>query len=131
MVIAEKSTEGLAANRGAGTRESDAVDQFVAEPLMVALAVIVNHELRESMPQVPLTERYEAVQALLFDRPNKPRPTKFSDTTGLRLTPSIARWIEVPSTEAPRPPRSQRAAQPHSPLVFPQSPQVSLHRQLT
>ena len=72
MVIAEKSTQTLAAaNGGAGARGSDDFDEFVAESLMVAFAVIVLHELRERMPQVPLTKRYEAVQAL-FDRANKP-----------------------------------------------------------
>jgi hypothetical protein len=39
---------------------------------MVALAVIVDYELRERMPQVQLAERDETVQALLFDRANKP-----------------------------------------------------------
>ena len=72
MVVAEKATETLSpANGDAGMRR-DTVDQFVAEPLMIALAVIVDHELREGMPQVPLTERDETVQTLLFDRPDKP-----------------------------------------------------------
>jgi hypothetical protein len=29
--------------------------------MMVAVAVIMHYELRQRMPQVPLTERYEAV----------------------------------------------------------------------
>jgi hypothetical protein len=39
----------------------------LAESVMVAFAVKVLHELRKPMPQLPLTKRYEAVQALLFD----------------------------------------------------------------
>jgi hypothetical protein len=46
--------------------------RLIAEPLMVAFAVIVDHELPQGTPQVLLTKRDEAVQAFLFDRPNKP-----------------------------------------------------------
>ena len=73
MVIAKKSTQTLATVNGAAwARQPDAVDELIAEALMVAFAVIVPHKLREGMPQVPFTEQYEAVQALRFDRPNKP-----------------------------------------------------------
>jgi hypothetical protein len=42
MVIAEKSTQTLAAANGrARTRGADAFDEFVAESLMVAFAVVV------------------------------------------------------------------------------------------
>src|SRR5262245_18039802 len=72
MVVAEKSTQALAAaNSCAGTRGVDAVDEFVAKSLMVAFTIGVSHELRQGTPQVPLTKRDEAVQALLFDRPNE------------------------------------------------------------
>jgi hypothetical protein len=41
MVIAQKCTQTLAAaSGGAGTRGSDAFDEFVAESLMVAFAVV-------------------------------------------------------------------------------------------
>jgi len=46
---------------------SNPVDQLVAETLMVAFAMIVNHELRQRPTEVPLTEGNHAVQALLFD----------------------------------------------------------------
>lgn len=72
MVIAEKSTQTLAAANGdARTRAADAFDEFVAESLTVAFAVVVGHELREGTPQVPITKRDQAVQAFLFDRANK------------------------------------------------------------
>jgi hypothetical protein len=90
MVIAEKSTQTLAAANGcARTRGSDVFDQFVAEPLMVAFAVIVDCEFRERMPRVPLTERYEAVQALLFDRPTKPLRMRVAIRVATGLPPSL------------------------------------------
>jgi hypothetical protein len=46
---------------------SNTVNQVVAEALMVALAMIVNHELCERPTEVPLTQRNDPVQAFLFD----------------------------------------------------------------
>jgi hypothetical protein len=71
MGVAEKATQTLSpANGDAGIRRHS-VDQFVAEPLMIAFAVVVDHDLRERMPQVPLTDRDETIQALFFDRPDE------------------------------------------------------------
>jgi hypothetical protein len=44
-----------------------AVDQFIAEALMVALAMIVGHELGERATEMPLTERNHVVRAFLFE----------------------------------------------------------------
>jgi hypothetical protein len=68
VVEAEKATEALTPPNSAGvTCVWVAVDQFIAEALMVALAMIVGHELGERPTEMPLTERNHAVQAFLFD----------------------------------------------------------------
>jgi hypothetical protein len=43
------------------------INQFVAEPLMVAFAMIVNKALGEGTTEVPLPQWNKAVQAFLFD----------------------------------------------------------------
>ena len=48
------------------------INQLVAEALMVAFAVVVEHELGERPTEVPLTQPNDPVQAFLFDRANKP-----------------------------------------------------------
>jgi hypothetical protein len=48
------------------------INQFVAEPLMVAFAMIVNKERGEGTTEVPRPQWNTAVQACLFDRANKP-----------------------------------------------------------
>jgi hypothetical protein len=68
VVEAEKATEALTPPNCTGVPCIwVAVDQFIAEALMVALAMIVRHELGERATEMPLTERNHAVQALLFD----------------------------------------------------------------
>jgi hypothetical protein len=46
---------------------SNTIDQLVAEALMVAFAVVVDHEFRDRTTEVPLTQRYDPLQAFLFD----------------------------------------------------------------
>ena len=66
MVVAEKAADTLKPLNAAGvTRVSDTIDQFVVEALMVAFAVIVNHELRERTTEMPFTEWNHAIQAFL------------------------------------------------------------------
>jgi hypothetical protein len=48
-------------------RVSNTLNQVVAETLMIALAMMVDDELRKHTTEVPLTERNHAVQALLLD----------------------------------------------------------------
>ena len=73
MVITEETTHPLAAPHAAAPRLNlHAVDQFVAKPLMVALGMVMDHEVGERAPEVPLTQRNQPIQAFLFDRPNKP-----------------------------------------------------------
>ena len=48
-----------------------AVDQLVAKALMVALAMVMDHEVGERPSEVPLTQRNQPIQTLLFDGPNK------------------------------------------------------------
>ncbi len=69
MAMAEQATQTLAANGVCGSRGSHDFDEFIAEPLMVASAVIVLHELRERMPQVPLTERRTVPELRFAARP--------------------------------------------------------------
>jgi hypothetical protein len=64
VVVVEKATDALRApNAAAVMLASTTVDQFVAEPLMIALAMIVDEELGERTAEMPLTNRNEAVQA--------------------------------------------------------------------
>jgi hypothetical protein len=51
---------------------SNIVDEFVAAPLMMAFAMIVDKELGEGPTEVPLPQENKTVQACLFDRANKP-----------------------------------------------------------
>ena len=68
IVVAEKATDALAPpNPPAGMLASNTIDQLVAEALMVAVAVVVDDELRERTTEVPLTQRYDPLQAFLFD----------------------------------------------------------------
>jgi len=68
VVEAEKATDALTPPNSAGVKcVWVAVDQFIAEALMVALAMIVDYELGERATEMALTERNHAVQAFLFD----------------------------------------------------------------
>jgi hypothetical protein len=72
IVITEKATHALTSPNAAAVRVNcDAIDQFVTNPLMVAFAVIMDHVFGERTAEVPLAQRYEAVQTFLFDRPDK------------------------------------------------------------
>jgi hypothetical protein len=56
------------AGRGLGRR---LVNELIADPLVVALPVIVVDELTYQVAKVPLTQRQDPIQAFLFDRPHK------------------------------------------------------------
>jgi hypothetical protein len=48
------------------------VNQFVVEPLMIPLAMIVGHEFRDSPAVMTFSERNQAVQTfLLIERTNR------------------------------------------------------------
>jgi hypothetical protein len=49
-----------------------AVDQPIAQPLVVPLQVVVGRVLRDRQPQVPFADRHDPGQALLLDRPDEP-----------------------------------------------------------
>ena len=106
IVITEEATHPLAPPNAAVLRLNlHAVDQFIAEALMVALAMIVGHELGERATEMPLTERNHPIQAFLFDGPNKPlrmriavrRPKRCLDDAHTR------RLEQIPNREAPLP----------------------------
>jgi hypothetical protein len=68
VVVAEKTTDAVTPpNRAGVMRGSDTVDQLIAEALMVAFAMIVDHELRERPTEMRLTKRNQAVQAFVFN----------------------------------------------------------------
>jgi hypothetical protein len=72
IVITEKATHPLAAPHAPALRPNlRSVDQFVAKPLVVALAMVVEHEVGERTPEVPFTQRNHPIQAFLFDGPNE------------------------------------------------------------
>jgi hypothetical protein len=75
IVIAEEATHPLAAPHAAVLRLNvHAVDHLVAKPLIFALAMVVDHEVGEHTPEVPLTQRNHPIQAFPFDGPNKAFP---------------------------------------------------------
>jgi hypothetical protein len=58
VVAAEKATDPLAPSNPPSTNlVSTTIDQLVTEALMVAFAVVVDHELRERATEVVLTQR--------------------------------------------------------------------------
>ena len=67
VVVAEKSTDArVPANGTVGVLRWRVIDELVVESLVVPLTVIVCYELGKRPPQVPLTERDDAIQAFLF-----------------------------------------------------------------
>ena len=71
--IVAKTTDALTPLHAAAVRSAfNTINQFVAEPLMVAFAMIVNKELGEDTTEVPLPQWNTAVQASLLDSANKP-----------------------------------------------------------
>ena len=66
MVIAQQPAQPLAAaNLGARAPARFRCDQVVAEPLMVALPVVVRYELVEHSDQAPFAEKNQAIETLL------------------------------------------------------------------
>jgi hypothetical protein len=47
------------------------VDQLIGEPLVIPLAVVMGDEFSQSPTKMPLAERGESIQALLFHRSDK------------------------------------------------------------
>ena len=69
MVIAQQAAEPLAtANVASAVRLTSRRDQFIAESLVVPLAVVVRHKLLEDVAQPPLPEENDSVQTLFTDR---------------------------------------------------------------
>ena len=58
----------VSANRSLDRRSPERLNQFVADALMVPLAVVVGHEVGNGAPKVAFTERDHAIEALLLDR---------------------------------------------------------------
>jgi hypothetical protein len=61
VVVAEEPADALPPPNGAGVvLVSHAVNQVVAETLVIAFAMIVDQELGQRAPEVPLTHREES-----------------------------------------------------------------------
>jgi hypothetical protein len=43
------------------------VNQFIAQPLVIALVMIMGDKLRDSPPMMPLAEQNQATETFLFD----------------------------------------------------------------
>jgi hypothetical protein len=68
VIAAEEPADALPPPNGAGiVLVSHAVNRVVAETLVIAFAMIVDQELGQRAPEVPLTERNHAIHALFFD----------------------------------------------------------------
>ena len=59
------------ANTPTGLPLRVAVDEHIAQPLMISLVVIIGHELGQGAAEVTLPDRDDPIQALLFDRSHK------------------------------------------------------------
>lgn len=78
---------------------SNTLDQVVGETLMVAFAMGVNHELRERLTEVPLTQRNDPVQAFSWiERTNRSAcALQFGARHGVRITRNTARLEQLPN----------------------------------
>ena len=72
VVIIQEATESCTPTDPTLTWNGhDALDQRIAQPLMIAFVMIVRDVLGHGLPKVPLAERKEAIQTFMFDRPNE------------------------------------------------------------
>jgi hypothetical protein len=63
--MAQETTHPLTTPRAAARGLNlYAVDQLVAKPLIIALAMVMDHEVGERTPEVSLTQRNQTIQAL-------------------------------------------------------------------
>jgi hypothetical protein len=91
IVITEEATNPLTAPDAAVLRlNPNALDQLVAKPLMVALPMIMDHEVGARTPEVPLTQRNHPIQAFLFDGPNKALRVRIGRSPALHLVMHIS-----------------------------------------
>jgi hypothetical protein len=69
IVVAENPTDSLTASNRPNCRpRRRAVDQRIADPLVIALGMIVRDVLTNQPTEVPLAKREHPIQAFLFDR---------------------------------------------------------------
>ncbi len=123
LVEGEDATEPLAsadATDGRG-RIAGGEGDDVAKALMVALGVIVLHELVHDGAQMTLAERDDVPEALPLDRANEPlgvgvevraprRQAQQSYARGLRQGPEVRRIERITTTRCPKPVSGPAAA---------------------
>src|SRR5918994_3564421 len=85
----------------------NAVNQFVAEPLVVAFAVVMCHELFECAAEVPFTQWDDPIQTFLFNRANK------------SLCVRIAVWCAERCPDQPHTSRLKHRLNRGAPLAIP------------
>jgi hypothetical protein len=67
VVVTEQSTHALSpANRAHHTLRLPPFDQFVAQPLVVSLAMIMRHDVGECPPKMAFTEGDDTIEAFPF-----------------------------------------------------------------
>ena len=73
-VVLEKASESFTGQYGDGLIRGCRhwCDEFVAESLMISFCVIVVNVFGYRYPQMPLTQRYDAVETLPAYRENEP-----------------------------------------------------------
>jgi hypothetical protein len=89
IVVTQETTYPLAAPHAAVLRLNlQAVDHLVAKPLVVALAMVMDHEVGERTPEVSLTQRNQPIQAFsLTDRTKRSAcALQFGARNGVRIT---------------------------------------------
>src|SRR4030095_7828372 len=71
VVIKEPAKSVATANTPTGLPHRVAVDEHMAQPLMISLVAIMGHELGQGAAEVTLPDRDDSIQALFFDRSHK------------------------------------------------------------
>jgi hypothetical protein len=71
VVIKEPTKSMATANTPTGLPLRVAVDEHIAQPLMISLVMIMGHELGQGAAEVTLPDRDDPIQALFFDRSHK------------------------------------------------------------
>jgi len=73
IVVAEDPADSPSAtNRANRSLRGRRIDQLVRKPLVIPLAMVVHSELLQCSPQMPFTERHDAIEAFLLHRPDEP-----------------------------------------------------------
>jgi hypothetical protein len=70
-VVVQKAAESRTSTDATSTLARDGFKQFIAEALMIALAMVVLDVLGDRAPEMALAKRYDPIEAFLLNRPHE------------------------------------------------------------